>query len=298
MKPRDYWVLDPSSPLGVRKCQTKIIDTQPKTDTIKTMKKLHLVTAVASVIAAHQKAVLPFSAWNITSAIRDMVNNGELTIVEGNCTSFGNAVKIPHADVRDIVKELHDEKLFDAVVNDNGQFREYHWGAVGKFLVQKAPTLPTQAPNTPVGPQANDIFNLRPSHYAQSWNRGKIIEVSTAKRQVKVKHPTYYAEAWFSFNDIDNRQGSVTAPVPVSPVATVATVATVAASALKAPDAEMWQKAENYIKVNGTRTLKQIQSRLKGWKVTVKEIAEHFATSKNAKFFVRYATPFANSVVS
>ena len=127
---------------------------------------------------------------------------------------------------------------------------------------------------TPVvlGPKVGRFITLKAHIPFQSWNGTKIS--STYCDGVRVVTPDYNS-AYFKFSDIASYSDT-----PVAVISTQAAQPTQAVkpavNQLKTPDAQMWALVDAYIKNRGQRTtLKQIQSRLKGWKVTVREIGSY-----------------------
>ncbi len=93
----------------------------------------------------------------------------------------------------------------------------------------------------------------------------------------------------------DSTQKALPAPISVNPVA----APTKAANALKQPDAAMWNKAafymENVFDKGAYPTLKQVQSRLKGYEVTCLQIKDW---AEKEGYLVSVASPFHSRTIS
>lgn len=127
---------------------------------------------------------------------------------------------------------------------------------------------------TPVvlGPKVGRFITLKAHIPFQSWNGTKVIGLLTDQVQVESALKT---RAWFYTSEIASYSDApaiTVTPLVVRPTQAVKS----AVNQLKTSDAQMWALVDAYIKNRGQRTtLKQIQSRLKGWKVTVREIGSY-----------------------
>ena len=277
--PITYWRVNPAFPNGIEKRLSKTIDFNPKPTIIKNMnqKNLHLVTAVVAAIGKFHSAKSPFSAWSVTKDIRAQVNSGSLTLKDltGGGT-FGGApkVEIPHPTVRDIVKELFAEKLLpDYTQHDTGSFIEYRF----PNATPVAAPAPVVAKPRPI--QVGDIVTIKDGVvWKRDWDGAKVKNVRPNGGVDAIGAPNTRVagmEGIISAYEIASYSDTPTATV-AAPVAQPTQAVKSAVNQLKTPDAPMWALVDAYIKNRNQRTtLKQIQSRLKGWKVTVREIGSY-----------------------
>lgn len=150
-----------------------------------------------------------------------------------------------------------------------------------------------------LGPKVGRFITLRAHVPFKSWNGAKVIGLLTDQVQVESALKT---RAWFYTSEIasysDTPTATVAAPVAAPVAQPTQSTQSVKSSVnqLKTPDAQMWALVDTYIRNRNQRTtLKQFQSRLKGWKVTVREIGDYL--KKQQQRLLHVETPYYNSWV-
>ncbi len=227
-------------------------------------KSLHLVTAVIDRIAHFNALKVNFSAYDITRAVREKLEDGQYELVDVLDKGYFNGKTLPiveHSTVRSVVKELFDLKLipnftptnhFDSQVQNSYVLYKYEKDVPGpNFNLQNAINQADVAAKLPA---------VDAKFTASTANLQAAIDRSAVGPMVALT--------------------GLTNPLP-KPV----TVATKFKS-LKTPTTAMWDKVVDYADTYGANcpSIKKLQSRLKGWKVTCKELA-NFLDSKG--FVVR-----------
>ena len=200
--------------------QQQIVDAVASAKHNTHMKPLHLVTAILARIAHFHALKTDFSAYDITTSLREKVATGEYDIVDVRKDYFGGALLavVKHDAVRDIVNEL--------------------------FGLDMIPNY-----------SATNHFNSL---------RGVSYVVYRHGQNATIQRPT----------------ASVPTPAPVASPAPTAQFTNSAAQpqtvAASQPNTDMWAKAVSYVQnkklLGQSPTLKQVQSRLKGYSVTCNEI--------------------------
>lgn len=142
-----------------------------------------------------------------------------------------------------------------------------------------------------LGPKVGRFITLKAHVPFSSWNGGKIVQISHNQVRVQSPRSDWQTLSWFNLAEIASYSDAPT----VAPAAKPTQAVKSSVNQLKAPDAQMWALVDTYIKNRNQRTtLKQIQSRLKGWKVTVRELGRYL----QATCGLCIATPYYKSYVA
>ncbi len=229
----------------------KAVDQIAKTTTLQTMKALHLSIGVLARINHFHALQADFSAHDITVSLRDKVADGSYDIVDvyDTISIRGQNVKqIKHDDVKAIVRELFDLDLIPDYVpqNDPAGFIRYTYASATPVVAATTPVVPA----VPVAPQSNVIADvlkrLQDAAAARTAGAVSLARASATQGQTAVN----------------------------------ALTAATSATALAPTSSDMWNKAETYVRnkraVGYSPTLKQIQSRLKGYSVTCADLKNYF----------------------
>jgi hypothetical protein len=108
-------------------------------------KPMTITLATAVLLTIKEFATKPsFSAYDITSAIRDKVNSKAIELNDVKIFIYRGqpTADIPHFRVNTLVREFTDNKLVDLTFKDNGSFREYS----ATHIDTSAPKVPTPTP--------------------------------------------------------------------------------------------------------------------------------------------------------
>ncbi len=209
---------------GSRGCDMKPLDKLLQPYNIEPMnKELHLAVAVVNRINHIHSLKVNFSAYDVTTSLREAVKDGVITLkdegLDYEIFDGVNAPVIRHTEVRDIVKELFAENLIPDYVSgygkQNGQsYVEYKY--TGPAVLASVATAPLSTVNSLIQNVGNAA--VQAGNSIQALNHS-----------------------------------------------------------LKSIDSEMWRKARYYVDGKNGATAKQIQSRLKGYNVTCREIVDMFS---------------------
>lgn len=208
-----------------------------------TMKQLHLVTAVLARVSHFHALGLDFSAYDITTSLREKVKDGEYDITDVAKDTFAGAYVsvVDHSAVRDVLKELFTLDLIPNYTSTNHFNANANRGAGASYVLYQF----SKNPN----PTASNVLSGATS-------------------------------------------------VPTTPATTTVPVAQTVSATLRLPDDTMWQKAKDYLANKRAfgipATLKQVQSRLKGYSVTCEELRFGLV---NRSYSLAYAPNLSESTV-
>lgn len=233
-----YFGQSVASALKAVKAEEQIANAIDKIKHRPTMTILHLVTAVLARISSFHKNKADFSAYDITTDLRKKVAEYAYDIVDVRKDHFGGAFLsvIKHDAVRDIIEELFSLKLI---------------------------------PDYVVTPHYNSQKDVSYKLYVFTSDDAPAAPVASAPAPLPATVATDPANDAAGLTQVVAAVAPVLAPAaPLSP-----------APALASPDSAMWAKVDHYVATKRSLleypTIKQIQSRLKGFAVTCQQIFDY-----------------------
>lgn len=148
----------------------KFLDNPPSPvqNTPMCMKNLRFVTAVIAAVGSLRSS--PFSAFTITSKLRDEVNNGELSFIDKSSETVDGVgtYRVDHSEVRSVFRELLDNAVITGLKarQNPAGYLEYSNDTASVSPTQNQQPQPVPKPLAPTLPTFDTIFPPLPKGFA------------------------------------------------------------------------------------------------------------------------------------